>query len=85
MELLEQLDSQISTLLSTLAQLKAENATLRSEVMQLRDENVALEDKNRSLLDALNEEVGIRKQALLQVDRLITKIQKLAATGDLNE
>lgn len=77
MELLEQLDSQISTLLSTLTQVKAENATLRTEVMQLRDENVALEDKNRSLQDALIKEAEIRKQALLQLDGLITKIQKI--------
>ena len=77
MELLEQLDSQITSLLSLLAQLKDENASLRNEVMQLKDEILALEDQNRKLQDTLNDETEIRKQALFQVDRLISRIQKL--------
>ena len=85
MELLEQLDSQIDTLLSTLAQVKAENDDLRAEITQIKDENSALEEKNRSLLDALTEEAEIRRQALVHVDGLLSKIEKLEHIGDDDE
>ena len=85
MELLEQLDSQIDSLLSTLAQVRAENDDLRAEITQIRDENEALEEKNRSLQEALTEEAEIRRQALVHVDGLLSKIENLERIGDENE
>ncbi|MBQ7738823.1 MAG: cell division protein ZapB [Desulfovibrionaceae bacterium] len=85
MELLEQLDSHIDTLLSTLEQIRSENEDLRAEITQIKDENSALEEKNRSLQEALTEEAEIRRQALAHVDGLLSKIENLERIGDENE
>lgn len=77
MDLLEQLDSRINTLLGTLAQLKQENAELRVELQTLRDASQVLKETNASLNAALMEEAHVRQMALQRVDALLQKIQDM--------
>ncbi len=77
MDLLEQLDSRINTLLGTLAQLKQENAELRVELQTLRDASQVLKETNASLNAALMEESHVRQMALQRVDALLQKIQDM--------
>ncbi|MBQ7617787.1 MAG: cell division protein ZapB [Desulfovibrio sp.] len=79
MKILEQLDSQVTELLTRFGQLKAENADLRVQIETMGSTITALEEKNRSLTDALTQEEAVRKSALSHLEQLLQKIQDQAS------
>ena len=75
MDLLEQLDQRITSLLRAYTELKQENASLRAELEQLREESSVIKESNASLTTKLAEEENVRKNVLERVDALLQKIQ----------
>jgi chromosome segregation ATPase len=75
MEILEQLDAQVTNLLERIHTLRAENEGLRTELESLKETITALEEKTQSLTDALDQEKAVRMKALEQINTLIQKIQ----------
>ena len=75
MEILEQLDAQVTNLLERIHTLRAENEGLRTELESLKETITALEEKTQSLTDALAKEKAVRMKALGQINSLLQKIQ----------
>ncbi len=75
MEILEQLDAQVTNLLERIHTLRAENEGLRTELESLKETITALEEKTQSLMEALDQEKAVRMKALEHINTLLQKIQ----------
>lgn len=72
MELIDQLEQRIESMLESIETLQEENRRLKEEVdLGLS----ALEDENRALKESLEEERSMRESVLQRVDALIGKLK----------
>ncbi|MBR4741835.1 MAG: cell division protein ZapB [Desulfovibrio sp.] len=76
MEILEQLDEQVSRLLQRLDEISMENSSLADDLAKVRVLQAALEEENRNLSAKLREEELLRNEACKRVDVLLQKIQE---------
>lgn len=76
MELLEQLESQVTVLLDALGQTRAENARISAEAAALAEEKTSLEEENRRLREELENGETLRNEARNRIDALLHKIQE---------
>lgn len=72
MELLDQLEQRIESMLTSISTLQEENHRLKEEVDQGLS---ALADENRALKESLEEERKMRESVLQRVDSLIGKLK----------
>ncbi|MBQ7456730.1 MAG: cell division protein ZapB [Desulfovibrio sp.] len=75
MTILEQLDTEVTSLLQTIHALKAENANLRFQLESKQALVAALEETNHSLAEAVKHEEAVRTKALTHIDMLLSKLQ----------
>ncbi|MBE6441424.1 MAG: cell division protein ZapB [Desulfovibrio sp.] len=76
MELLEQLESRVESLLTGLGRLRAENARISAEAAAVAAEKASLEEENRRLRETLENEETLRAEARKRIDALLRKIQE---------
>lgn len=75
MELLDQLEQRVTSLVTQLESLRDENRTLREEI----DNGLAaLADENRTLKEALEQERNVKDTVLGRIDTLLTQLKDKA-------
>ena len=73
MELFEQLEERVTTLISKLESLTAENAALRAQAQA----SLMYEEENATLKEAIAEERRKNEAALARVDAILQRIKEL--------